>query len=67
MARDTVDKEALAIAAIADAAVVWWKSKAPLDFDEAQHVANPTINCLMHEKQLAQAVAVLIRLDRAGI
>ena len=44
--------------AVADAAVVWWVMKAPIQWSREKHIANPHVNCSSAaEKTLAQAVA----------
>jgi len=41
--------------------VAWWKHKRPLNFKEADHLKNPTINCTTNaEKKLARRVAEYI-------
>lgn len=40
------------------AAVAWWRKKRPVSFDQAEHIANPTINTTTPaEKRLAKVVA----------
>ena len=53
------------------AALKWWKSRRPVDFDLEDHLANPTINCTGSDadKELALAVSKIAakqKPNRAG-
>lgn len=50
---------------LVEAVVEWWLCLRPQDFSEADHFANPTINC-SNERELAiaEGVAALLRTER---
>jgi hypothetical protein len=57
--------DAAALAAVANAAEVWWKARKPADWTLEQHLANPTINCEGDgERQFAQAAAKWVALKK---
>jgi hypothetical protein len=57
--------DAATLAAVANAAEVWWKARKPADWTLEQHLANPTINCEGDgERQLAQAAAKWVALKK---
>lgn len=48
--------------AILSAARAWWRSKRPIGWTEAQHLASPTINTMTQwESRLARAVARAVK------
>lgn len=50
---------------LSEAATEWWLSLRPLDYDEAEHFANPTINCANDsERGVALALVALLRSER---
>ena len=50
-----------------EAALAWWRTKRPLDWDENQHLKNPTINTTTHdEARLARSVARTLRTRGKG-
>jgi hypothetical protein len=57
--------DAAALAAVANAAEVWWKARKPADWTLQQHLADPAINCEGDgERQLAHAVAGWVALKK---
>lgn len=53
--------------AVARAAMVWWAAARPVDWDEAQHIANPDVNrSTESQSRLAYAVAKLAKARRAA-
>jgi hypothetical protein len=51
--------------ALSEVAVEWWLAHRPLDYLEAEHFDNPTVNCVGEiERRLATAVADLLRTER---
>jgi len=46
------------IGSLPDELLVWWRSKRPLMWEDNEHLANPTINCLGEsENALAKYIA----------
>lgn len=60
-----INVEALAMLAVHNAAIDWWKGRRPCDWTEAQHISNPCVNTseTANEKRLAEAVAKMIELE----
>lgn len=50
---------------LSEVAVEWWIAHRPLDYSEADHFDNPTVNCVGDiERRLAMSVADLLRTER---
>lgn len=50
---------------LVEAVVEWWLCLRPSDFSEAEHFAEPTINCSNdRERAIAERVAALLRTER---
>lgn len=48
------------------AALTWWRSKRPLAWSEAEHLANPKINTVLSEQRVALAVAKALKARGVG-
>jgi hypothetical protein len=63
-AKEPLADESAALLAVADAAVLWWINRRPVQWKEKEHLKNPTINCTHSgtEKPLAIAASNLVKL-----
>ena len=53
---------------LSEAAYEWWSCLRPVDWAEAEHIAEPTVNCANdRERDLALALVALLRSERDDV